>query len=134
MSASIKRLLRAIDYPGTVSPEAVSFTLVVDGGEMTASEADGRLVLAKRLAAAGDDFDLGRLAEYAAGRLLREEATLAWDPAEQVPILWQEMSADAAESGLRRFFEVFATSVDWWTARMRDVETYRHVPEMMIRP
>ncbi len=134
MASGVERFLKVIDYPGVIPAGALSFSLVVDGGEIVVREVNGRLVLMKVLASGEDELDLGRLAGYAAGRMLREEAVLAWDPDDNQLILWQDVSAQASDDILRRFFEVFATSVDWWMARVRDDRAYQHIPEMMIRP
>ena len=102
---------------------------------MVAEEREGRLILRRNLAPdGGGPADLVALAGYAAGRLLKEEAVLAWDPEAEMPFLWQEISADAPDDRLCRFFEVFATSVDWWAARLNDAVGISQIPEMMIRP
>ena len=45
----VERLLRAIGYPDRAPEAALSFTLLVDGVEIVASEEDGRLRLVCRL-------------------------------------------------------------------------------------
>ncbi len=135
MATSIARLARAIAYPDGVGDAAVSHVFRVDGAEMVAEEREGRLILRRNLAPdGGGPADLVALAGYAAGRLLKEEAVLAWDPEAEMPFLWQEISADAPDDRLCRFFEVFATSVDWWAARLNDAVGISQIPEMMIRP
>lgn len=130
-----ERLLRAIDYPGDYPPGGRPFTLVVDGGEMVLSEQDGRLMLQKTLRRPdGEPADLAQLAGYATGRMLREEAVLAWDPQEEAPVLWQDVPAEASEEVLRRFFEVFATSCEWWMARLGEAQQVERMPEMVIMP
>lgn len=129
------RLLKAIGYPAELPPGASSLSLVVDGSEMTLSERDGYLVLVKVLRRPdGEPVDVAALAGYAVGRLLKEEAVLAWDPTEETAILWQEVPVTAPDDVLRRFFEVFATSCDWWMARLDEAQVAERVPEMMILP
>lgn len=132
---ALECLLKAIGYPAEVPPGASSFTLVVDGGEMTLSVQDGRLQLVKVLRRPdGESADLTKLAGYAAGRLLKEEAVLAWDPFAEAPILWQDVPVGASDVVLQRFFEVFATSCDWWMARLGEAQEVARVPEMVILP
>lgn len=131
----IERFLKAIGYPTEVVPsEGGAFSLKVDGREIWACEQSGRLRLSCVLAREPDEETLVRFAGYAAGRMLKEDATLAWDPSSLSLILWQEVPAVANDEFLRRFFEVFATSADWWFARAATIETVSQIPEMMIRP
>lgn len=138
MATALERFVEVLGYPGSVPAGARTFTLVVDGGEIEAEERDGRLVLTKALCSAegGEEGspDLAALAGYAAGRMLKEEAVLAWDAVREVPILWQDVAAGGDAAQFRRFFEVFAASCDWWEARVREVQDHRRVPEMMIVP
>ncbi len=132
---AITRLLEAIDYPERPSTGATAVPLLVDGGTIVAEDVDGRLRLVCRLTDNADD--LPRLAAYAAGRMLREDAVLASDAAGA--FLWQETPTGADAHRLRRLFEAFADSCDWWRAR---VEARRSVDgssdslfsEMIIRP
>ena len=136
MARALTRFAQAIGYPADVPAEASDHVFLVDGGEIAASEADGRLRLVKDLCAAGDGgaVDLAALAGYAAGRLLKEEATLAWDAAREMPVLWQDVAASADDAQLRAFFEVFAASCDWWLARVQEGRDRGRVPELMIVP
>ena len=134
MLTTIQRLAQAIDYPDAVPEGSVSFPFRVDGRDMNASESGGRLVLSCELQADPADDVVRRFAGYAVGRMLKEEATLAWDPGRNALILWQAVSAQASDAVLRRFFEVFATSADWWHARVREDGAISSVPEMVIRP
>ena len=141
MKTAVMRLAEAIGYPETVSGGAMSFTFTVDGDEILARESGGRLVLERRLwqAADGDDEAAARipatLAWYAAGRVLREEATLAWDPNREAAILWQDIPASAPDERLRRLLEVFTASCDWWAERVKEALTPEPVfPEMVIMP
>ena len=130
---AIRSLATAIGYPEEVNTASESFVFSVDGGRVEASIERGRLVLVRELASSGD-VDLAQFAGYAAGRVLREEAVLAYDPTDDRLILWQDMPADADAGLLRRFFEVFAASCDWWLARVDGASPAASVPEMTIRP
>ena len=136
MATALERFVQVLGYPGSVPAGARTFTLVVDGGEIEAEERDGRLVLTKALCSAegGEEGspDLAALAGYAAGRMLKEEAVLAWDAVREVPILWQDVAQDAAKTSKNR--RNCAASCDWWEARVREVQDHRRVPEMMIVP
>ena len=140
MKSSIERLAEAIGYPEAVPVGATAFTFAVDETEITARESGGRLLLERVLwqAAEGDELASripGELARYAAGRVLREEATVAWDPRRDAAILWQDIPASAPEDRLRRFFEVFTASCDWWADRLKEILTPEPTfPEMVIRP
>lgn len=134
MSGSVLTALgRAIRYPDDVPSGAFSFSFLVDGGAVEATVERNRLILRRDLAAA-EEVDLALFAGYAAGRVLREEAVLAYDPETDRVLLWQDIPAEAEASLLCRFFEVFAASCDWWLARVKGGETASAVPEMMIRP
>lgn len=111
---AINRLLSAIDYPERPAAGAASASLLVDGCTVVAEDVDGRLRLVCRLT--DDADDLPRLAAYAAGRMLREDAVLSADASGA--FLWQEAPAGADERRLRRLFEAFADSCDWWRARV----------------
>lgn len=130
---ALNALAVAVGYPERVPPGATDFAFSVDGGVVTALVMAGRVVLVRELAAPSA-VDLARLACYAAGRALREEAVLAYDPVGDRVILWQAIPSDADATVLRRFFEVFAASCDWWLARVSDSESAETVPEMVIRP
>ena len=141
MKTAVERLAEAIGYPEAVPGGAVSFAFAVDGTEIAARESGGRLVLERCLwtTADGDDETAVRipatLARYAAGRVLREEATLAWDPNREAAILWQDVPASAPAERLRRLFEVFTASCDWWAERVKEAQTPEPVfPEMVIVP
>ncbi len=138
MKTAVDRLAAAIGYPdGDPTGTAVRI-LRVDGMEVEAEERDGRIVLSYALD--GEAALLPSLAEYAAGRMLKEEATLAWDAegaGEGRAILWQDASSSAGERELSRLFETFMDSCDWWRARvetLRGSEAASPEETMMIRP
>ena len=140
---AIKRLAKAIGYPDRVSDDALSFTFRSDGVEIAAEETDGRLVLSYGLS--DDEGILPTLATYAAGRMLKETATLAYGNYQTTKLpnyqtfLWQDASADADAHELLRLFETFMDSCDWWRARVDALSgsgtTEASEPEtVMIRP
>jgi len=131
--SAIASLARMIGYPEEVSPDATSFSFAVDDGRIEAVEEGGRLVLTREVAPAGD-VDLAQFAEYAAGRCLREDATLAYDQVGDRLVLWQDLPSSVEPPLLRRFFEVFASSCDWWLARVSGSAGSASIPDMMIRP
>ena len=144
--------MEAIGYPERAPGGALSFTLQVDGGEIVVLEDGGRLRLVCRLT--DDESALPSLARFAAGRMLREDATLAFGtpdsagstapgqsgttPNGPTTFLWQDTGADADAHALRRLFETFADSCDWWRARTEElrgnVAAASPEMEMMIRP
>ena len=132
MKTAIEKLVVAIGYPERVPDGALSFTFRVDGAEIHADESDGRIVLVCVLS--GDESLLPMLVQYAAGRMLKEDAAVSFGlPGVSSPgprfsskapelqpaaFLWQDASADADARLLRRLFESFLDSCDWWRARV----------------
>ena len=133
--SDIGRLLSAIAYPVRAPAGAVSFTILADGMEISVLGAGGSMRLTCNLT---DNAEmLPRLAGYAAGRIMRENAVLAFDRKSGSAFLWTEFDGSADMSTLRRSFEEFADSCEWWRSRMdaqggaADAPAF---PEMMIRP
>lgn len=124
----------AIAYPEEIPADVRAFTFLVDGRDVEAVEDENRLRLTWHLPPMREEGDLARLAGYATGRMLKEEAVLAWDPSADAAILWQDVPVTADGALLRRFFEVFLMSCDWWAARVADAATVAQVPEMVILP
>ena len=89
------RLARAIGYPDAIAADAARAALLVDGAEVVASEEGGRAILQATVAAEPSDDVLSSLAGFAAGRILREEAVLAYEPKADAAILWQAAAAGA---------------------------------------
>jgi len=152
------RLLAAIGYPERISDTGAPFTLRVDGREVFVEESAGRIVLS--IVLTEDDSLIPKLAAYAAGRMLREDATLAFGSFEvskfrglegtaskppnlqtsKLPsscvFLWQDAPVDANDRTLVRLFESFVDSCDWWRARVEEWvkgETVE-MSESVIRP
>ena len=139
MKTAVERLIDAIGYPDRAPEGSLSFQLLVDGAKIVASQEGGRLRLCFNLAA--DDSQLSSLAAYATGRMMREEATLAYGASGEPrsrprPFLWQEAPAEADAKTLARTFEAFADSCDWWRARVEGGgETAQaEISEAVIRP
>ena len=132
MKSAIERLIEAIGYPERAPEGARSFTLQVDGADVLAEERSGRLRLS--LALSDDENLLPKFAAYAAGRMLREEATLAYGKG--LVFLWQDASVDADDRTLVRLFESFTDSCDWWRARVdeRGKGDAVEISEAVIRP
>jgi hypothetical protein len=132
-----ERLAAAIEYPDPVPEGAVAFSFRTDGREVEVSESpDGRILLRQQLSS--DEALLPSLTEFVPGRMLREEAVLAADDAGA--FLWQDAPAAADARTLRRLFETFMDSCDWWRARVEErtghgAETgARDMPGFIIRP
>ena len=134
MSTPIQHLLEVIGYPEKASDDALSFTLLVDDGEVLVRHEGGRILLTRALT--GDPAALPRLASFAPGRMLREEAVLAADPAADGAVfLWQDAPETTDARALQRLFETFCDSCDWWLDRVREQdEPAPEIPPMMIRP
>ena len=126
------RLLAVIGYPERIPNADASFTLRVDGKEVFVEESAGRIVLSAVLTE--DESMMPTLAVYAAGRMLREEATLAFGS--NNIFLWQDAPADADDRALVRLFESFTDSCDWWRARVeeRGKSDAVEISEAVIRP
>ena len=82
-----------------------------------------------------NEKDLPQLAAYAAGRILKEEAVLAWDERLSACIIWQELEDKADSAQLTHFFEEFTHSCDWWVVRAGELNAPPVVfPDIVIRP
>jgi len=129
---AIERLIDAIEYPERVPDGATAATLRVDGREVVASISGGRIVLSQRISSELDK--LPSLAGFAAGRMLREDAVLAYG--DGGAFLWMDASAGADERTLARLFESFMDSCDWWLERVDggEGEASPQFSEMVIRP
>lgn len=133
MAKSIERLAAAIEYPEAIPEGAVSAVFRVDGEAIRAEEVRGELLLTAVLDRSEED--LAALAELALGRILREEAVLAWDVQEEAVVLWQGCPAEAERAELRAFFEAFTTAVDWWRERASALHAPPPAfPQMVIHP
>ena len=132
-SSNIGLLLSAIGYPVRVPQSGLFTTLLVDGLEIVVRDTGRGLRLESRLP--GDDSSLPRLAGYAAGRMLRDDAVLSCDAGGA--FLWREIPSGADAGTMQSVFESFADSCDWWRARLEEADAgggASQFPEMVIRP
>ena len=116
----LERLTKAIGYP--TEPERTAdgvAALTVDDGTVQVRTFRGRTVLWRSLGVSDGDT-LRDLAGYASGRILKEEAVLAWDPEAGEAVLWQELPATEDEGRLQSVFELFCASCDWWLERCEE--------------
>ena len=133
MKNAIERLCEAIAYPDQVPEGASWFNMLVDGSDVTARLIGKRIVLSRVIDR--DENDLPKLVSLAVGRILKEEAVLAWDERLSACVLWQELPADAEDGQLVRFFEDFMNSSDWWVERAGELNAPPVVfPDIVIRP
>ena len=129
----VSRLAMAIGYPEKVANDVTVFTFRVDGEDIVVQNLGSRLILKRYLDVAFDN--LQTFAAYAAGRMLREEAVLAWDDRAERAFLWCEMPVKADVSQMKEAFEDFADSCDWWSQRVAEIDAPKSVfPDIMIRP
>lgn len=129
----ISRLARAIGYPETVADDIDVFAFRVDGGAVIAEKTPYGLVLKKTLEIPFENLNV--FAAYAAGRMLREEAVLAWDDRAERALLWREIPGRADAQTMKEAFEEFADSCDWWIQRVAEIDAPKSVfPDIMIRP
>ena len=139
MKNGIEKLAEAIVYPEEIPAEAKSYVFAVDDFDVRAVVEGGRVMLSGTVCTPTKDLSgeemLVKLSEYAAGRILKEEAVLAWDPDSDSVILWQEFPEKAELNDLRRFFEVFTASLEWWRDRAAtEEEVQPPLPEFVIMP
>ena len=119
MKNALEKLCEAIAYPEPVPDGTTSFTLRVDGADVLLRLLGKRLVVSRVIDR--DESDLPQLAAFASGRILKEEAVLAWDDRLSACILWQEQPENADSKQLTKFFEDFLHSCDWWVARAEEL-------------
>lgn len=128
-------MARAIGYPESVQAEAAEAVFRVDGMAIRALDDGGRIRLCLELTR--DEESLPKLAEYCAGRILKEEAALAWG--DGAAFLWQDAPAASDGAALRRLFETFTASCDWWKERASGLrepaaDSGKEPREAVIRP
>ena len=128
----VDRLTELIGYP-----EDTAGAFLVDGAVVQATEVKERLRFVRRFQRnLPADATYTVLAGYAAGRMLKEKAVLAWDPEAKELMLWQESSADDSDESLREDFDLFLDSCDWWDERIKELAQTgrRPITETVILP
>ena len=128
----IARLAAAIGYPVRVPDGALSFTFSVDDDPIEARVVGGRLRLGWTFP---KDAPASALAAFATGRMLREEAVVAWDPAAGRAILWQRAQSGADDRALVGMLQDFVNSRDWWKDRVAELAAPKAtLADFVIRP
>lgn len=132
MKGAIERLAELIGYPARVPGGGVSFDFLVDDDPVTARTQGGALQF--RWALPGNP-PIATVAAFAAGRILREEAVVAWDPATERLILWQGTAKGADDAALVKAFQQFLNSRDWWAERMKELSAPKtKLADLVIHP
>ena len=128
----VQRLSELIGYPERVPEGALSFGFVVDGETVEARQSGGALLLVWRFP---EKAPVQRLAELAPGRILREEAVLAWDAQSKRAILWQVSAKGADDRSLVATFQEFLDSRDWWMNAVEELTAPKPtLADLIIRP
>ena len=128
----MERVGELIGYPERVPEGALSFGFVVDGETVEARQSGGALLLIWRFP---DKAPVQRLAELAPGRILREEAVLAWDAPSRRAILWQVSAKGADDRSLVATFQEFLDSRDWWMNAVEELTAPKPtLADLIIRP
>ena len=128
----VQRLSELIGYPERVPEGAFSFGFIVDGESVEARQAGGALLLVWRFP---EKAPVQRLAELAPGRILREEAVLAWDAPSKRAILWQVSAKGADDRSLVATFQEFLDSRDWWMNAVEELTAPKPtLADLVIRP
>ena len=132
MKGLVERVGELIGYPERVPEGALSFGFVVDGETVEARQSGGALLLVWRFP---EKAPVQRLAELAPGRILREEAVLAWDAPSRRAILWQISAKGADDRSLVATFQEFLDSRDWWMRAVEELMAPKPtLADLVIRP
>lgn len=129
----IRTLAAAIGYP-EIPPEGASrFLFRVDGLAVLVETLGSRLVVRGSLGI--ESGEVATFATFAAGRMLREAAVLAWDERAGEGFLWQELPVQARGGVLAEAFGAFLDAYEWWVDRVEALRMPASVfPAMMIQP
>ena len=132
MKGLVERVGELIGYPERVPEGALSFGFVVDGETVEARQSGGALLLVWRFP---EKAPVQRLAELAPGRILREEAVLAWDAPSKRAILLQVSAKGADDRSLVATFQEFLDSRDWWMRAVDELMAPKPtLADLVIRP
>ena len=128
----VQRMGELIGYPERVPEGAVSFVFRVDDDPVEVRQKDGALVFKWTFP---ENAPVERIAEFAAGRILRDRAVVAWDPFRERAILWQRTRKGDGERALVEAFRVFLGACDWWKRCVAElVQPKATLAEIVIRP
>ena len=132
MKSQVERFGELIGYPERVPEGAVSFLFRVDDDPVEARAKAGTLLLKWTFP---ENAPVERLAEFAAGRILRDPAVLSWDPVCERAVLWRRTAKDAGDRELVRTFEEFIGSRGWWKACVAELTKPKAtLQDLVIRP
>ena len=132
MKGLVERLGEAIGYPERVPEGAVSFLFRVDDDPVEARAKAGTLLFRWTFP---ENAPVERLAEFAAGRILRDPAVLSWDPVRERAVLWRRTAKGAGDRELVRTFREFIGSRGWWKACVAELTRPKAtLRDLVIRP
>ena len=132
MKSLVERLGEAIGYPERVPEGVVSFAFRVDDDPIEVRATAGTLLMRWTFP---ENAPVERLAEFAAGRILREPVVLAWDPARERPFLWRRTAKGADDRALVQAFREILVSRGWWKACVAELTKPKAtLRDLVIRP
>lgn len=121
-----------IGYPERVPAGAVSFVFRVDGDPVEVRQKEGSLVFKWTFP---ENAPVERIAEFAAGRILRDQAVVSWDPFRERVMLWQRTLKGADGAAQVAAFTAFLGACDWWKGCVAElVRPKATLAEIVIRP
>lgn len=114
MNSSIERFVKTIGYPiEEIERTEGPVSLLVD--EMTIRVDIAKVGMVMRyVLGRTDEVNAALILGYAAGRILKEDAVVAYDPENDEIFLWSKIAANASEAKMTKVFEEFMTSCEWW--------------------
>lgn len=132
MKGLVERFGELIGYPERVPAGAVSFVFRVDDDPVEVRMKAGTLLFKWMFP---ENAPVERIAEFAAGRILRDRAVVAWDAFRERAILWQRTRKGDGERAQVEAFRVFLGACDWWKRCVAElVQPKATLAEIVIRP
>lgn len=132
MKGLVERFGELIGYPERVPEGAVSFVFRVDDDPVEVRQKEGALAFKWTFPG---NAPIERIAEFAAGRILRDQAVVAWDAFRERAILWQRTRKGDGERAQVEAFRVFLGACDWWKRCVAElVRPKATLAEIVIRP
>lgn len=118
MNSSIERFLNTIGYPiEEIERTEGPVSLLVDEMTVKVIENRGDLVLRFSLGSI-EEVNAAEILGFAAGRVLKEAAVVAFDPESEEIFIWSKIAANASDAKMTKVFEEFMTSCEWWRAAL----------------